>query len=374
MLEADLLVAERSHLEALRLHALLDAGDQRRILGIDLTIDAPVQIARGLHLSARIRKHVTDFADQAARRAGRQPLHEIDLIGVDVESDIGPQLEIEPMALVRLRQVRHRRQQPLIEPLGPVRGRSVGEVTPHAIDAIFGFDAIAFAEQPRQAGVGNGDVQAVRIIVADILPVHIARAQRDAPQCAEFRETIGFDHRFIGRHHRGDRRAAVVLQPHEPEAAPLFEADGNKPRLPLVERGIARRIGNARESPVEFVGPGVIGANELLRAARRAVDQPRPAVAADIGEGAHDAVGAAHDDHAFAAIIDAVPVARRRNVALMTDDLPARSEDARHFGGVEIGVAIGPGRERPAVERIGMRIAKGAVAMARSLLYTCITT
>src|SRR3546814_14691577 len=59
---------------------------------------------------------------------------------------------------------------------------------------------------------------------------------------------------------------------------------------------------------VEFVGPGVIGADELFRAARRAIDEARAAMAADVGEGAHDAVGAAHEDHAFAGIVDAVPV------------------------------------------------------------------
>src|SRR3546814_9840638 len=80
---------------------------------------------------------------------------------------------------------------------------------------------------------------------------------------------------------------------------------------------------------VEFVGPGVIGADELFRAARRAIDEARAAMAADVGEGAHDAVGAAHEDHAFAGIVDAVPVTGVRDVAVVADDLPARAEDAR---------------------------------------------
>src|SRR3546814_14142123 len=52
MLEADFLVAQRPHGKAFRRHALLDAGDQRGVLGVDLTVDAPIQIARRLPLAA----------------------------------------------------------------------------------------------------------------------------------------------------------------------------------------------------------------------------------------------------------------------------------------------------------------------------------
>src|SRR3546814_20640613 len=58
MLEAHFLVAERPHAEAFRLHALLDAGDERGVLGIDLAVDAPVEVARGLHLAEIGRAHV----------------------------------------------------------------------------------------------------------------------------------------------------------------------------------------------------------------------------------------------------------------------------------------------------------------------------
>src|SRR3546814_9376681 len=71
MLEADFLVAERSHGEALRRHALLNARDQFGVLDIDLAVDAPVQVARSLHFAALIGQTIADFAAQAARRAGR---------------------------------------------------------------------------------------------------------------------------------------------------------------------------------------------------------------------------------------------------------------------------------------------------------------
>src|SRR3546814_11752409 len=72
-----------------------------------------------------------------------------------------------------------------------------------------------------------------------------------------------------------------------------------------------------------------------------------------------DLVGPAHDDHALTASVDAVPVPDVRNVAVVADDLPARAKDAFHFSRMEIGIAVGPRRQRPAVEGVGMRISKG---------------
>src|SRR3546814_4645059 len=57
-------------------------------------------------------------------------------------------------------------------------------------------------------------------------------------------------------------------------------------RVPYTTLFRSCRIGHAGQPAVEFVGPGMIGANELLGAARRAVDEAGAAVAADIGEGA----------------------------------------------------------------------------------------
>src|SRR3546814_16779061 len=48
MLEADFLVAERSHGEALRRHALLNARDQFGVLAIYLAVDAPFKVGRSL--------------------------------------------------------------------------------------------------------------------------------------------------------------------------------------------------------------------------------------------------------------------------------------------------------------------------------------
>src|SRR3546814_13228633 len=106
--------------------------------------------------------------------------------------------------------------------------------------------------------------RSVRIIVADILPVDVARAERDAAERAEFLETIGRDHRLIRRHHARDRGSAVIGEPDEPEAAPPLGFDRRQPRAPLVERRIALRLGDAGETAVQLLDPGVCGDDELF--------------------------------------------------------------------------------------------------------------
>src|SRR3546814_10991718 len=74
---------------------------------------------------------------------------------------------------------------------------------------------------------------------------------------------------------------------------------------------------------------------------------------------------AAHEDHAFAGIVDAVPVTGVRDVAVVADDLPARAEDALHLDRVEIGVAVGPRGKRPAVQRISGERVDGVESVAQ---------
>ena len=78
-----------------------------------------------------------------------------------------------------------------------------------------------------------------------------------------------------------------------------------------------------------------------------AVDQARAAVTADVGERAQRHVLAAHDDHAFAEVLERVPVARLGDVAVMADDLPGGGEDPLLLELEELGVAVGPGRKGP---------------------------
>jgi len=78
---------------------LLHPAYQQPILFIDPPVDPPVEVARGAHLAAPIGQRIADLPDQGGGRRKRQELHEIDLVWVDVECHIRPQLEIEPQPL-----------------------------------------------------------------------------------------------------------------------------------------------------------------------------------------------------------------------------------------------------------------------------------
>lgn len=107
--QAHFLVGQGAHTKASAFHSLLHAGDQFGVFGIDLPVDAPVQISGRPHFAAIIIQNITYFTDHAAVRSCRQPLHEVDLIGIYVEGDRWPQLEIEPALLVGFRQIGDRR-------------------------------------------------------------------------------------------------------------------------------------------------------------------------------------------------------------------------------------------------------------------------
>ena len=157
--------------------------------------------------------------------------------------------------------------------------------------------------------MADRDVQMIRIIVGDGLPVEVARPHPHRADRAHLLEAVGRDLFLIGRHHLGDRGQAV-LEPDEQEPAPIFERDGFEAILRGVEPGIFGAVRNPDQLAGAVVAPRVIGAGQHLGAPACPVDQPRAAVAADVGEGAHRAVVAAQDDDRFAEIIDAAPLAR----------------------------------------------------------------
>ncbi len=179
--------------------------------------------------------------------------------------------------------------------------------------------------------MSDGDVQAVGIIVGDVLPVDPARAERDAALGAEVLEAVGFDLGEVGGHHLRDGRAAVILEADEDEALENLDIDLGQAELVLVERGIGALEGQAGQLAVEAVGPGVIGADQPFGAARGSVDQPGAAVAADVGEGAERLILAADHDHAFAEIFEGMIVTDLGDVADVADDLPGRAHHAAHL-------------------------------------------
>jgi len=82
------------------LHAKLDTRDQLGVLSIDASVDPPIQISNRFHLAALVRQPIANLAEYGLGRADWQKLHEIDLVGINVERDCPKQLVIEPLTLV----------------------------------------------------------------------------------------------------------------------------------------------------------------------------------------------------------------------------------------------------------------------------------
>ncbi len=215
----------------------------------------------------------------------------------------------------------HRRQQVLICAFRPIGRWPVDEIAPHTVDMRFSLYAIAFAEQAREAGMRDGNVQAIGIIIADIFPVHLARPHGDAAKCLEFFKTVGRDLVFIRRHHFGHRRPAA-FETNENEPAPDFHVDMDKASLVFVERWVRCAVWHTRQAAIKVIGPCMIGADQFFGAPVGAIDQSAAPMTADIGECAQDVVIAAHNNDTLADIIEGVPVACFCDIADMADHLP----------------------------------------------------
>ncbi len=61
--QSHLRLPERANSETLGCHAILYPGDQPRILGVDLTIDPPVEIPDSLHLATIVGDCIADLTD-----------------------------------------------------------------------------------------------------------------------------------------------------------------------------------------------------------------------------------------------------------------------------------------------------------------------
>ena|SRR5205085_9604191 len=95
---------------------------------------------------------------------------------------------------------------------------------------ILRFDLVVSAEQAGEAGMADGDMKAIGIIVGDGLPVERPRSEGDPADRAEILEPVRRDLRLVGRHHRRDGRSAG-FQSDENEAAPNFQRNWEKSKL-----------------------------------------------------------------------------------------------------------------------------------------------
>ena len=101
-----------------------------------------------------------------------------------------------------------------------------------------------------------------------------------------------------------------------------------------------------RQPPVEGVAPGVVGADEAVAAvAAGAVGDPRGAVAADVVEAAHHAVGAAQGEDALVQEVEGLVVAGVGHVVDVADDLPGLPKQRPLLQLEEARVGVEPRRQ-----------------------------
>ena len=113
------------------------------------------------HLAPVVRKRIADLADHRLGRAHGKELHEVDLVRVNVERDIGKELVIEPLALITRRQVIDRWEIALIRPLGRIGRFLLDQIAFHPVYVRLRFDPVVASEQPRQARMTDRNVQMV---------------------------------------------------------------------------------------------------------------------------------------------------------------------------------------------------------------------
>ena len=240
----------------------------------------------------------------------------------------------------------------LVGPLARIVRHVGAKLALHPVDMPLGLDRVAAPEQARQPGMPDRDMQPVRIIVGDGLPVERARPQRHPPDRAQLLEAVQRHFVLIGRHHLRHRRRAG-LERDEQEAVPFLDRDRHQPQLVRLQPRIFGAVRHPDQPPVARIGPGVIRAGQHLGASGAAIDQPRPAMAAHVGEAARHAIIPANDDHALAEIIEAAPVARLGDVADMAHHLRRGAQEGAFLGRQEFGVVVEPSRQAHPVERVG---------------------
>jgi hypothetical protein len=129
----------------------------------------------------------------------------------------------------------------------------------------------------------------------------------------------------------------------------------------LVEAGAgvavhAADVRGALERAVEAVEPRVVGAAQAGLDPRGGVDEPAPAVAADVVEHARGAVAVAQQDQRPAEQFHRLDIARLRRVASEADGGPGAREEL---------VALGGQRRRVRVEAVGQALRRRGVGEHR---------
>ncbi len=193
--------------------------------------------------------------------------------------------------------------------------------------------------------MGDGDVQSVDKVVAEILPVDRAWPQLGGAKRHDVLQPVGRDLILIGRHHFGDGGLGL-FQPRKDEAVPDLLIQRKQTVTRFVERVEILPCGDALERAVQPIAPGMIGTDEPVSAiAACTVGQPGGAMTADIVEAAHGAIGPAQRHQPLAKNIEGVIVAGSGNVIHMAYELPRLGEELTALALEEVRIAVEPRRK-----------------------------
>ncbi len=129
--------------------------------------------------------------------------------------------------------------------------------------------------------MADRDMQPVRIIVGNRLPVEMPRTDRDPAQDAQIPKSIGGDLLLIRRHHLGDRRRSR-LERHEQETVPILQRHREEAQLVRLQAWIFVAVRDPDQPAVPGIAPRMIGTGKDFGAAAVSIDDPRAAVTAHV--------------------------------------------------------------------------------------------
>ena len=283
------------------------------------------------HVEPRVRLHVQMEVAEPVVGDGAQPLaaHGLAARGVGlpgaVERGVGD----------------HETGGPVVELAHPVHREALADA--RCLESLGGLlEAVPDLAQPRRDVLGGVAVQrevgaeqlgvavavvALAVVLHDELPVALldeVDLVRDLRPPQRVGRQVGLDARRdvveVGR--------GLVGEADEHEAADVADVDRLEPEAAAVERG--RLVVRVQQPPVDVVGPVVVRAHEVADAAAGVVEDPRPAVPADVVEGAHLLVVVADDDHRGRADLHGDEVTGFGQLRLCGHEQPVLRPDGRH--------------------------------------------
>ena len=225
--------------------------------------------------------------------------------------------------------------------------------------AIFVFDGVALVvENGLESLVEVGDVvAAVEIVVDEDLPV-AGDVIAGAGEVVELAETEGRDAAGERAEEVGQGRGGGI-EIDEEELLPDFDVDGDEAILLAVEIFDALKFGRAFERTIEAVIPSVVGAVKDGGLAAGIGDDGSGVMAADVVEGAQDAVMAADGDDGLTCDSGGEELAGMGELIDAADGEPVAREDgmALEFGDARVGI---PGRgDGGGLGERGLRVVAG---------------